>query len=261
MKLFYREKGNASLPTLIILHGLWGASDNWLPLAERLATQFHVILPDIRNHGHSPHAGEHTYAALANDIREWIDSFHLHTSPFIAGHSMGGKCLMHLLLQYPKIATKAAIIDIAPKSYDLTKEHLQIAEFIKQFVFDNGENRTMLHQRIRNSIKEERLYQIVLKNIDKDQEGFKWKINIQAIMKHFPDIMGWETVTERCPTPTLFIRGEESDYIQTEDIPYIKYIFPHASFITINGADHWIHTRQPSRLADSLEHFFLERIS
>ena len=51
MQLFYREKGIDTHPPLIILHGLWGASDNWLPVADLLSHRFHVILPDLRNHG------------------------------------------------------------------------------------------------------------------------------------------------------------------------------------------------------------------
>lgn len=256
MKLFYREKGDASLPTLIILHGLWGASDNWLPIAEHLSTQFHVILPDFRNHGHSPHAEEHTYPALAKDICDWIGNLHLPTAPFIAGHSMGGKCLMHLLLQHPDIAAKAAIIDIAPKRYEKMEEHLQIINFIKQFVFDKKESRSMLYRRIRDNVKDERLCQVLLKNIDKEETGFKWKINVQAILKHLPAITGWTAPTGKCIKPILFIRAEASNYIQPEDIPHIKSIFPHASFITINEADHWIHTQQPSKLANAMKCFF-----
>ena len=37
MQLFYREKGIDTHPPLIILHGLWGASDNWLPVADLLS--------------------------------------------------------------------------------------------------------------------------------------------------------------------------------------------------------------------------------
>lgn len=256
MKLFYREKGQTSLPTLIILHGLWGASDNWLPVAEKLSADFHVLLPDLRNHGHSPHEAEHSYAAMAKDIQEWIEELHLPAPPFIAGHSMGGKCLMYMLLQYPGIATKAAIIDIAPQNYEQTEEHLQIIRFIKEFAFKNEENRASLHLRIRNNIKEEHLCQIILKNIDKDNKGFKWRMNVQAILEYLPNIMGWELLTNKCSTPTLFIRGEKSNYLQTENIPNIKDAFPCTSILTINGAGHRIHAQKPDELAEALKHFF-----
>lgn len=131
VELFYREKGRRENPPLILLHGLWGASDNWLPVAETLAGRFRVILPDLRNHGQSPRHPEHTYAALGEDVEALIHRLALSSPPFMAGHSMGGKCLMYLLLKTPEIARKAAVIDISPKTYDTPGEglHRKLLDF------------------------------------------------------------------------------------------------------------------------------------
>ena len=72
MKLFYREKGDTNLPVMVILHGLWGASDNWLPVADILSEHFHVILPDLRNHGFSPHSDMMDYPSMAQDILQLL---------------------------------------------------------------------------------------------------------------------------------------------------------------------------------------------
>lgn len=87
MQLFYREKGTATHPPLIILHGLWGASDNWLPVAGLLSRRFHVILPDLRNHGSSPHSSLFDYTILSRDTEEFIGQLNLSRKPFLAGHS------------------------------------------------------------------------------------------------------------------------------------------------------------------------------
>ena len=50
-ELHYRELGEGS--PLIILHGLFGASDNWLTLGRRFAENHKVYLIDQRNHGQS----------------------------------------------------------------------------------------------------------------------------------------------------------------------------------------------------------------
>lgn len=68
MKLFYREYGTAGRP-LIILHGLLGSSDNWLPQASMLSDEYHVFVVDQRNHGQSPHSDDFSYDHLANDLR------------------------------------------------------------------------------------------------------------------------------------------------------------------------------------------------
>ena len=169
---------------------------------------------------------------------------------------MGGKCLMHILLKYPSIATKAAIIDIAPKKYEPTEEHRQIIQFLKQFSFIEGESRAQLHQRIRKELKDERICQILLKNIDKRENGFRWRINVTTILESIQALMTWENCTKQCKEPTLFIRGELSEYIQTNDVFTIKSLFPQSEFITINGAGHWIHAQQPQMLAEALKQFF-----
>ncbi len=49
MKLFYRKYGDG--PPLIIVHGLYGASDNWVSIGKELSNYFEVYIIDERNHG------------------------------------------------------------------------------------------------------------------------------------------------------------------------------------------------------------------
>ena len=88
MKLFFRKFGNG--PALIILHGLYGSSDNWVTIARDLADTFTVYLPDQRNHGQSPHNDRHDYGSMTGDLLELADDLRLEKF-FLAGHSMGGK--------------------------------------------------------------------------------------------------------------------------------------------------------------------------
>jgi pimeloyl-ACP methyl ester carboxylesterase len=45
--------------------------------------------------------------------------------------------------------------------------------------------------------------------------------------------------------PTLFINGENSNYIAEKDIPAAKAFFPLAEFVTLAGAGHWVHVDAP----------------
>ena len=68
MELRYREYGQGQ--PLIILHGLFGQSDNWNTLAKRFAdNDFRVFAIDQRNHGLSPHSSVWDYQAMAEDLK------------------------------------------------------------------------------------------------------------------------------------------------------------------------------------------------
>ncbi|HNS29942.1 MAG TPA: alpha/beta fold hydrolase [Tenuifilaceae bacterium] len=118
MKLFYREMGEGS--PLVILHGLYGSSDNWVTIGRELAKDFRVILVDQRNHGQSPHSTQHTYPSMVDDLTELIDCLGLERINLV-GHSMGGKTAMLFAHRYPHRAKSLVVIDIAPTGYDSAK--------------------------------------------------------------------------------------------------------------------------------------------
>ncbi len=66
MKLFYRQYGDGQ--PVIILHGIFGISDNWVTIGRRLAEKFDVYILDQRNHGQSPHSDTFNYYVLADDL-------------------------------------------------------------------------------------------------------------------------------------------------------------------------------------------------
>lgn len=266
MHLYYREEGSVSLPPLMILHGLWGASENWLKVSASLSGQYHVIIPDLPNHGQSPHTGKNDYDTLASHIHEFILQLNLPQPLYILGHSMGGKILMNLLLEWPELISKAIVADIAPKDYRNNKGvelHQRLIDYIQSAQIGNTPERTTILRHIREHFPEEELYQLLAKNIRRNKETntFEWKVGINAIQESQDMILSWHPTGERSSTcPVLFIKGENSDYIdKTEDLPVIRKIFPAASFCEISGADHAIHADHPRQLAACISNFLQNR--
>jgi len=139
MKLFFRKFGEGA--PIIIVHGLYGASDNWVTVGRRLAENFEVFLIDQRNHGRSPHSSEHNYKLMLEDLYEFIETQNIEKAILI-GHSMGGKTVMHFANQYPEKVSSLIVLDIAPKSYiEIAKEnkseinHLGILKAMKSIDF------------------------------------------------------------------------------------------------------------------------------
>ncbi|MCE1200111.1 MAG: alpha/beta fold hydrolase, partial [Marinilabiliales bacterium] len=112
MILHYRKYGEGN-PNLVILHGLYGASDNWISIARKLENHYTIWLPDLRNHGSSPHLPTHTYRDLVQDVADFFQQHELN-EVILLGHSMGGKVAMLLASEYPEYIRHLVVVDIAP---------------------------------------------------------------------------------------------------------------------------------------------------
>src|ERR1035437_10380539 len=110
----YRKTGKG--PVIIILHGLFGSSDNWITIAKKLEDDFTVFMPDFRNHGQSPHTPTHTYQDMTDDLEAFYLTHKIEKAT-ILGHSMGGKVAMMFAANFPENVNNLIVADIAPKSY------------------------------------------------------------------------------------------------------------------------------------------------
>jgi pimeloyl-ACP methyl ester carboxylesterase len=251
---------------LIILHGLYGASDNWMTIGRQLSEHFHVHLPDQRNHGHSPHHPVHNYEALAADVLEYLNDKNIDKVNII-GHSMGGKTAMNFAFRYPERVKKLVIIDIAPKSYAsfsnfamITNDHSKILNALSNCDLNQFKNREEIDQQLQGEIMDTQLRHFLLKNVKRNHDGsFHWRINLNAIINQLEVIMdGITDVPENLlpsAIPAIFVRGALSGYIQEDDVFYVRKYFPRAEIVTIDKAGHWVHAQQPDLLLKTILYF------
>ena len=256
MKLFFREFG-AGQP-VIILHGLFGQSDNWVTVGRRIADQFHVFIPDQRNHGQSPHTTIHSFPAMADDLAEFIEE-HAIENPILIGHSMGGKVAMTYALENPGKVKKLVIIDISPRKYPERTTHTQVISEMMSIDLENIATRTEVEKILDSRISDTRIKMFILKNLYYKIHGkLAWRLNLEAINQSMDLLFDGISSENTYTGPTLFIRGGKSDYVPDADIPLIKSMFPEAVIKTISGATHWVHADAPEELCYLLSGF-LER--
>lgn len=244
MKLHSLSYGRGN--PVIILHGLLGSSDNWGTLAKQLGDQFQVFALDARNHGRSPHDDAFDYAVMAEDVREFIEEHHLPPVSII-GHSMGGKTAMVLALQHPELVRKLVVVDIAPREYPHL--HDEIFEALTSLDLSHYSSRNEIEQALAIKIPSLTTRQFLMKNLAReDNGGFRWKMNLPALQGNYDRIA--EEISSNRPfgNPALFVISEQSGYVQDEDIPRIRELFPHSVFVGLN-AGHWIHAEAPAEFA------------
>ncbi len=246
--------------TLIILHGLYGNSDSWLGVAKFLTDKFEIHLLDMRNHGKSFHSPEHTYYDMAEDLKFYTEHYKIKKTSII-GHSMGGKTAMIFADKYPDYIEKLVIADVSPRDYRELKDfsshinfHLNLISYLKTLNPENYGSYGDFGKSI--DIQDDKIKNIILKNIKKQDGKLVWILNIDAIFNNlnniFEGLNSDDFIDKKINTEVLFIKGEESDYITRNDEKLISFIFPNSKVISLLNSGHWLHTEQPRKLAEEI---------
>jgi len=252
MLLHHKEIGEGK--PLVILHGLFGTSDNWQTHAKKLGEYYRVILVDQRNHGHSPWSEDFTYEHLADDLERLILDLGIDKFTLI-GHSMGGKTAMYYSQKYPTRLEKMVIVDIGIKQYPM--HHNEIIKGIKSLDLATISSRSTAEQAMIPFVDSYGVRQFLLKNLYWVEKGkLAWRMNVDVLEREMEEILAPIPNIEVW-TPTLFLRGAMSNYILDEDWDAIEEIFPDATLKTIENAGHWVHSEQPDEFIEKVLGFII----
>ena len=101
--LYSEEIGKTSSPGLVLIHGFFGDSESWQPLAMSLAGYFRVLLVDLPGHGRSAAAllDLEDWPALAQALHRRIEEMDCQGKPIVVGYSMGARTAMQLATYAP----------------------------------------------------------------------------------------------------------------------------------------------------------------
>jgi esterase len=238
--LFYRQYGNPTTPTMVVLHGQLGSSRNWVSLAKTLGEHFNVYTLDLRNHGDSAHHPHMDYQSLEEDLLHFVQKHNLN-SIILVGHSLGGKTAMGFACHYPEYVDRLAVLDIAPKIYD--PHHEDVFAGMMAIDLEKLTSRQEADDILKEYIPNVDMRQFVLTNLVRTPEGkFRWQVNLESLIqnKHIVTLSPLSS-EDRYYGPTLFIRGGESPFMEDADEAMIKEYFPHAEIVTFPGIGHNVH--------------------
>jgi pimeloyl-ACP methyl ester carboxylesterase len=267
MELSFRRLG-AGKP-IVILHGLYGSSDNWYSIGRALADRHEVFIPDQRNHGNSPHSPDHDYNLMSEDFNDFFIQHGLQRA-VILGHSMGGKTALAFGLNHPEKVEKMIVVDISPFGYDESSapeviSHEKIMQSLMILQPESLKDRQDADDRLRKHIRSAPVRQFLLKNLKRNSEGvFYWAMNLPVLQRHLPDIYASIMPSQQAKPgdipvfPLLFIKGKNSGYLGKEEFENIRRYFPHAGIIEIEGAGHWVHAEQPDEFLKTIRNYIDE---
>lgn len=252
MKLYYRKFGSGQ--PMIILHGLFGQSDNWNSLGKQFSESgFEVYVVDQRNHGLSPHSKDWSFQFMSDDLKELIRDNNL-SNVILIGHSLGGKTVMLYTLQNPSKVDKLIVADIAPKYYP--PHHQSVLAGLNAVDFNVVKTRREVEDILIAHISDSGTRQFLLKNIYwKEDSKLDWRFNLKVISENIEVVGSNIPSSDSVDVPALFVRGGNSNYILDDDINAIQELFPRMILETIDGAGHWVHAEKPKEFFESVMHF------
>jgi pimeloyl-ACP methyl ester carboxylesterase len=249
MDLSFRDLGGKGGP-IVILHGLFGSSQNWAGIGRRLSPLGRVFALDLRNHGDSPHSPSHSLADCVQDLLDWVRARSFEQVRLI-GHSMGGLVVMGFAIEHPDLTAGVASIDIAPRPYP--PEHGEELRALKTDI-TACRSRAELEQLLLPLVPDARTRQFLMTNAARAGDGFRWKLNVGALERNTV-AADWAAVTGRYEGDALLVAGGRSGYVRAEDHAVMRRYFPRARIETLPEADHWPHVSAPDALEASLRGF------
>jgi esterase len=255
MKLYskiYGDKGQ----DLIVIHGLFGMSDNWNTLGKKFSKYCKVHLIDLRNHGRSPHSTDFNYDVMCEDLVEYMQ-YNTIVNPIILGHSLGGKVAMKFSFTYPNKIYKLIVVDIAPRQYN-SDFYKNLLGTLYKLPLEGFEKREDIDKLLSDTFEDKGMRLFLLKNLYRNEKKeFAWRFNIDVLLEKVSNIQDASFVSGKLDVPTHFIRGGNSDYINSVDELLIKKHFTNFSICTIEGTGHWIHAEKPERFYNEVMGFCL----
>lgn len=235
--------------TLLLHHGYTASRVNWLPVAQRLAGRYQVVLMECRGTGESEHTADgYTLEQYAADVIGVAD--HLRLAQFTyAGHSMGGGVGYVLALNYAARLSRLILMAAVPAdgfpAPDVAAREQHIA------VRKRRDRQSLLEQyragRIRPDVETDAWFNSRVDHIFSVSDGH-YEQGAESMQKlSVGDRLG------TLITPTLVLAGA-GDGLLSANIDDFRRL-PNATLHVFSRAGHELAIHEPAGVADAIDAF------
>ena len=106
----YWDEGSQGEP-VVLIHGLGGYVENWLPSFDALAAQHRVVAVDLPGHGRTEKPTDVAYGVenLAGFVKDFMAALQIKRA-HVVGHSVGGAVATRLVLMHPATMDRLALV-------------------------------------------------------------------------------------------------------------------------------------------------------
>ena len=152
---------------------------------------------------------------------------------------------MRFSLKYPELIQKLIVLDTSPREYPVL--HQAIIDSLKEIDLSIYNTRNSVDDKLKESIKQKDLRNFLMKNIYRTNDGkLSFRFNLRSLSKNIGNIGKKIESDNQFNADVIFIKGENSEYINESDKESINILFPNSKFYIIPNAGHWLHVDNPN---------------
>lgn len=271
LRYHVRRWGDSGRPRLLLTHGWMDLAATFERVAQRLAADFEVLIPDWRGFGETewPQDG-YWFADYVADLDALVDHYSPDQPILLAGHSMGSQAVSLFAGLRPKRVSRLAILDglflpdgdpsrfvRAYRMWLKAQREVPSSPTYESFEFLAGrvrKNHPTLDAETALFVAQcwGRLCDDGLIRLRSDP---KHLINMPRTYRQSESDAIWAEIT----APTLFVDAGNSplrDALGKDELERRRAQFQQHQTVELEGVGHMMHFEAPETLADTLRDFF-----
>jgi pimeloyl-ACP methyl ester carboxylesterase len=263
-QVHYLEWGSVRAPTVLCLHGGGQTAYMFEELGGALRGEYHVLAPDLPDHGDSDPAEGFGREAIARALLPFLAEFGVERLA-IVGASLGGMVAMTLAAAHPGLVAAIVLIDVGHR---LEEEGVRrIIEFMsahESFAsLEEAAEEIGRYVPYRKSFRPESL----TRNLRQRPDGrWVWKHGYGRRLREQSETpVGWQEVVAgvaadaaRLCCPVLVLRGARSDVLSSEGAEEITALIPDARLAIVDRAGHLAAGDNPGSTTSLVRSFLSE---
>lgn len=248
--LFFRSFGSGK--PLVILHGILGSSDIWVPMARRLSVHYRVIIPDLPNHGNSFHTNSLAYDDVALAVAEFLHCNGIHT-PIMMGHSYGGKIVLTMAAKKYIDIEKIVLVDIT--SAKQKSENMQNLFEILCHTLPTLTSFAAAEKHFRTIVSDPDMVGLLVKGLRRTRGVLQWRWNAEVLARQHCEVLRSVSLPAASDIPLLLVKGERSAYVSPVAVEMLKHSFRNFALAEVSNAGHWVHADNFGGFIETVEQF------
>jgi pimeloyl-ACP methyl ester carboxylesterase len=262
-RIGYRRGGDG--PVLLLLHGIAGSSQTWIPAMELLADHYTVLAPDFVGHGHSDKpVGDYSLGSFANWMRDLLEVLGIERAT-VVGQSFGGGVAMQFAYQFPDRCDRLILVDAGGLGRDvnwvLRLVTLPGAEYVLPAVFPSfirgwGDTVARFARRVGiTSVPALEVWRSYRSLTEREQRRAFVRTMRAVIDPGGQTVSAMDRLYLAEHIPTLIVWGELDRIIPVSHAYDALRAAPHSRLEVMPGVGHFPHSENPVRFVEILEDF------